>query len=940
MANSHTKRVPVATYRLQLRREFPFAAAAALVPYANALGISDYYCSPIFLSTPGSSHGYDVNDYRRIDPELGGRAGLEQLHQQLQARGMSILLDFVPNHMGINGPGLLNTWWRDVLQNGVHSPYARFFDIDWNSGTGQERTRVLVPILDTHYGRVLEAGRLTLGYETGSLNVVYGDMRFPVAPRTYQRVLVALEESASQLNDLVKLAEGFASLPRPTATEEIETARIRAARLNELKQHFAAVVESNDAIRARLDELLESWNGRAGERTSFETLNEILEEQHYRLAYWKVGVHETNYRRFFAIDTLIGLRVEIPEVFQETHALLARLLQDKIVAGLRIDHIDGLRDPQQYLERLQVLAAQEGSDSKADLYVLVEKILAENEFLPSEWACDGTTGYEFIVQLAELFVDSRAERKFTDTYADFCGETAAFDDVVTENKRLVLDEMFANAVNRLATQLTDMLQADRRWRDMTRHELTVAVREVMATHGVYRTYRRGTEPATERDRRVIELACAVAMRRIPRIGAEPFELLRDVLTGAYPHAESPQELREPVSEWVLSFQQYTGAVMAKSVEDTAFYRYSRFIALNEVGGNPGRFGGTVAAFHAANGQRRRQTPHALLATATHDTKLGEDVRTRLYALSENPHEWRDSLEEWRELNQRHKTVVDGRSAPDANEEYRLYQVLLGAWPVDDADPDDSFRERIRDHQRKAVNEARRNTSWIHPNDAWLQAGDRFIDAILNLETGREFLASFRSRARRLAHSGMVNSLAQVVLKTMSPGTPDFYQGTELWELSLVDPDNRRPVNFEIRDAMTAKSLNSLDWRALLRDWRTGEIKLQVIRALLQFRGDDVSLFQEGDYQPIEATGRFAANVVVFSRSYGDRTCVVITPRLTSRLGVPPLGLVWDDTAVPMPAKRGAWIDVATGRKHNSGTPLRMAELFTDLPFAVLIATPE
>ncbi|MEO7597696.1 MAG: malto-oligosyltrehalose synthase [Opitutus sp.] len=936
MATVSAKRIPVATYRLQLRREFPFSAAAAIVPYADALGISDYYCSPIFLSTPGSSHGYDVNDYRRIDPELGGPSGLEQLHRELQSRGMSILLDFVPNHMGINGPGLLNTWWRDVLQNGVHSPYARFFDIDWNTGTGEERTRVLVPILDTHYGRVLEAGRLSLGYETGGLSVVYGDMRFPVAPRTFQRVLDALGDGSVKLAELAKLAGGFASLPRPTASEEIETARIRAARLNELKQQFAAVLEGDDALRARLNQLLIEWNGRAGDAASFVRLNEIIEEQHYRLAYWKAGVHETNYRRFFAIDTLIGLRVEIREVFQETHALLARLLQDKIVSGLRIDHIDGLRDPQQYLERLQALVAAGGNGQPDKLFVLVEKILAENETLPAEWASDGTTGYEFIVQLAEIFVDPRAERRFTETYAQFCGETLAFEDVIVDNKRLVLDEMFANAVSRLASQLTEMLQSDLRWRDVTRHEMTVAVREVMAAHGVYRTYRRRDEPVTERDRRVVEQACAIAVRRNPRLGAEPFELLRDILTGAYLKSESPAELREPVLAWVFSFQQYTGAVMAKSVEDTAFYRYSRFVALNEVGGNAGRFGGTVSAFHAANSQRLRQTPHSLLATATHDTKLGEDVRARLYALSENPQEWRDSLEEWHELNQRHQTMVDGRSAPDANEEYRLYQILLGAWPAEDADPDDTFRERMREHHRKAVNEARRNTSWIQPNEAWLQAGDRFIDAVLNLETGREFLASFRPRARRLAHLGMVNSLAQVVLKTTSPGTPDFYQGTELWELSLVDPDNRRPVDFKIRERMAAKSLSSLDWRGLLHDWRTGEIKLQVTRALLQFRGDEIGVFHSGGYEPVEATGRFASHLVAFERHSARRACIVVVPRLTSRLGVPPLGLVWDDTTIVGPGESGAWVDVITGRKHRADTPLSMSSVLSDLPFAVLL----
>jgi (1->4)-alpha-D-glucan 1-alpha-D-glucosylmutase len=935
MASSVGRRIPVATYRLQLRREFPFAAATALVPYANALGISDYYCSPIFLSTPGSSHGYDVNDYRRVDPELGGRRGLGELHGALKEWDMGLLLDFVPNHMGINGPGLLNTWWRDVLQNGEHSPYARFFDIDWNSGAGDAGARVLVPILDDHYGRVLEAGRLSLVYESGELAIAYGDMRFPVAPHTYQRVIESISAASGRTEELQRLAQGFATLPKSAATEDPDTARIRAARLNELLHHVGALLDTDPGTRGALEAKLSELNRTAGDATESDALNDVLEQQHYRLAFWRAGVHETNYRRFFAIDTLIGLRVEIPEVFAETHALLAQLLREEAVMGVRIDHIDGLRDPEQYLRRLQALVPPENA-SADPLYVVVEKILAENEALPPEWAAHGTTGYEFISELAGLLVDSRSERTITSAYASFCGETEDFEEVVYEKKRLVLEELFANAVSRLASNLTDMLQADRRWRDVTRHELTVAVREVMAAHGVYRTYRQGVEPMAERDRRIVEQASAVAMRRNRRMGTEPFELVRDVLTGAYPPQGTAGELRARLSDWVLNFQQYTGAVMAKAVEDTAFYTYSRFIALNEVGGHPGRFGGTVSGFHASNVERARRAPHNLLATGTHDTKLGEDVRARLYALSEIPHEWNEAIRDWRELNQRHKTIIDGRSAPDANEEYRIYQVLLGAWPAHDDLPDDTFRERVRDHLRKAVNEARRNTTWIQPNEDWLRAGDHFIDAILNEESGREFLGSFRPRARRLAHLGMVNSLTQIVLKTLSPGVPDFYQGSELWDLSLVDPDNRRPVDYPLRARFAAKPAEELNWVELLRNWRDGEIKLQVTRKLLSLRREYQTVFQSQSYQPLETSGRFAEHAVAFARSSGGVTVWVVVPRLTSRLGCPPLGLVWDDTKVKTPELVGRWRDALTGRTIESAPELKLADILVDLPFAVLV----
>ncbi|HYP16789.1 MAG TPA: malto-oligosyltrehalose synthase, partial [Opitutus sp.] len=639
MPLTSAKRIPVATYRLQMWREFPFAHATQMVDFAASLGISDIYSSPIFLSTPGSSHGYDVNDYRRVDPELGGRRELDRLHGKLREHGMGLLLDFVPNHMGINGPGLLNTWWRDVLENGEHSAHAAFFDIDWNAPTPHGRSQVLVPILEDHYGRVLEAGKLSVVWEDGTLCVGYYDMRFPLSPATYPPVLAGAP-AAAWSDELARVLEEISGLPQPAALEDVENATARTTRFAALKKRLNALLHEGSTGRAWLEERLHAINSSVREAGRVDELDGIIQQQHYRLAYWKAGVHETNYRRFFAIDTLIGLRMENPTVFHECHALLAELVRAGVVTGLRIDHVDGLRQPKQYLERLQSFALGDAGKPVEPLYVVVEKILEDEELLPVEWPTHGTTGYEFITQLAALLVDARAERRFTDTYAQFCGETESFEDIVYAKKRLVLDEMFANAATRLGHDLTDVLQSDRRWRDVTRNEITVAVREIMAAHGVYRTYRRDGEPMGERDRRVVERACAVAIARNRQLGPEPFELVRDVLAGTYPDPGAPARLRAKLTGWVLSFQQYTGAVMAKSVEDTAFYTYSRFIALNEVGGNPGHFGGTVAAFHASNAERLRQTPHGLLATSTHDTKLGEDVRARLYALSEMPHAWR------------------------------------------------------------------------------------------------------------------------------------------------------------------------------------------------------------------------------------------------------------------------------------------------------------
>lgn len=932
MPLANAQRIPLATYRLQLRREFPFADAAKLVPYAAELGVSDFYCSPVFLSTPGSSHGYDVNDYRRVNPDLGGRRELDRLHARLREHGMGMLLDFVPNHMGINGPGLLNTWWRDVLEHGEHSAYAQFFDIDWNAGTHHGRSQVLVPILEDHYGRVLEAGKLSLAIEDDGLNIAYYDMRFPLSPHSYPAVLRGEGDGV----DLAELSDVIGALPSPDASEDVEGATARTTRFAELKKRLRGLMARDEQVRARLEARLAAINGQAGEPASFDRLDEIIQRQHYRLAFWKAGVHETNYRRFFAIDTLIGLRMENPAVFHECHTLLAELVRERIVTGLRIDHVDGLRDPRQYLDRLQSFALGDAGKPVKPLYVLVEKILESEERLPGDWAMHGTTGYEFIEQLAGVFVDARAERRFTETYAQFCGEGASYEDVVYTKKRVVLEEMFANAMTRLAHDLTEHLQTDRLWRDVTRNELTVAVREIMAAFPVYRTYRRVGEPMSEQDKAVVERACAAAIARNRRHETGPFEVVRDVLVGAYPGPSAPARLQRGLTGWVMNFQQYTGAVMAKSVEDTAFYTYSRFIALNEVGGSPGQFGGSVGEFHAKNAERLRGSPHAMLASSTHDTKVAEDVRARLYALSEMPHAWRDWLAEWSELNRVHKTIVDGRAAPDANEEYRLYQVLLGAWPADDAEPDETFRGRMKEHWRKAVNEAKRNTSWVYPNEPWLEAGERFLEAILTPASGRQFLESFRPKARWLARLGMVNALAQVTLKITSPGVPDFYQGTELWDFSLVDPDNRRPVDFALRERLAEES-ERMSWRTLLAEWEDGAIKLRLTRTLLKFRAAQAELFRSGDYQPLEVRGRFAENVIAYARNGDGRRLVVVVPRLTSALGCPPLGLVWDDTAVVMPVGGARWKDVLTGRELLADGSVALADLLAELPVAAVVA---
>lgn len=937
MPLSDAAHLPRATYRLQLHADFNFDHVGRLLSFFNRLGVSDLYFSPIFRAAPGSLHGYDVSDYRKISPELGGGEGFFRLTDSLREQGMSVVLDFVPNHMGIQGP--FNAWWRDVLECGPHSPYASYFDIHWNSAREPGPPRVLVPILEAHYGRVLEEGKISLHHQAGSFVIAYGETRFPVNPDTYPLILGKLAQDnrvpAAARNQLEELIDAFGNLPVPDGEAEPARALGRAQTIEHLKRRLAELGETVPAFKAVLDERIAQLNGQVGKPHSFDELDRIIERQHYRLARWKAGVHEINYRRFFAVDSLVGLRMENPQVFHESHLLLRHLVRERRIAGLRVDHIDGLWDPQEYLDRLQSLSENGNDSPEKPLYVLVEKILEQHEELPPTWKTHGTTGYEFISQMAGLFLDPANEARFTAFYRKYTGDATDYQDVVYAKKRLILDEMFANAVTNFGTDLAELVVHDRRTRDLTRHELITAVREVIACFDVYRTYRRDGQ-LVESDRKVVEDACKKAIERNPRFDPHPIEFLRDLLIGDYPPADADAEYRERLTRWVLTFQQYTGAVMAKSVEDTAFYTYCRFIALNEVGGNPAVFGGTVDQFHQINVRRFQTAPQAMLATSTHDTKMSEDVRARLYTLSEIPAEWEDWVAEWRQIASPYKSNVELFSAPDPVDEYRLYQIIIGAWPLDTEEPDETFRKRIREHVRKAVNEAKRYTSWIHPNEPYLQGCDRFVDALLTRPTADPFLASFVHRAKRVAHLGMVNSLSQLVLKATVPGVPDFYQGNELWDFSLVDPDNRRPVDYELRQKIQAKITDAKPVD-LLRNWTDGGIKLWTTQRLLALRGAQPELFQHGDYAGLTLTGRFKKHALAFRRNGAESSIVVVVPRISAILGCPPTGLVWDDTAVEPGDESTWWQDIFTGRNFAANTPLPLVELFADLPFAVLIA---
>jgi (1->4)-alpha-D-glucan 1-alpha-D-glucosylmutase len=943
MALQDAFRIPRATYRIQLNPQFTFADLEQRAEYLAKLGISDCYTSPILQSSPGSTHGYDVANYRRINPDLGGEPAFMQCANRLKEVGLGLLVDFVPNHMGISGP--MNAWWNNVLENGPHSPYAKFFDVSWRSMDGGERPHILVPVLEDHYGVVLEKGALRVKYEEGQLRITLGELHFPLNASAYAAVLARLAAdpelpAATRPAELNELLHAFHRLG-PAASAGAPNPEV-PVQLKELKKQLASLVAKHGLLRGRLEAQLTELNGRPGEPASFDALDKILTLQSYRLARWKTGIYAINYRRFFAIDTLIGLRMENAEVFAESHALMALLIKEGKITGLRIDHIDGLWNPQQYLAQLQSLrpGAAEGQPD-APFYVVVEKILERGENLPEDWATHGTTGYEFITECAGLLVRRESADEFTALYREFTGSAGTYPDLVYAKKRLILSEMFVNTLTQLTGGLFSLLVTDRHWRDLTRAELAIALRELIAAFPVYRTYRRLGEPCSPQDRQFVEQAYQAALARNPRFDLQTLEIVRDVIIGAYPPAEGTAERKVQLARWVFSFQQYTGAIMAKSVEDTVFFVYNRLIALNEVGGEPSEFGLETADFHAANRERRRQTPQGLIATSTHDNKLSEDVRARLYPLSEIPEEWRAWLREWREMNSGHKSVVDGHEAPDANEEYHLYQALLGAWPLAADTVDETFRDRIKQYFRKAVNEAKLNTTWVEPNDAWLNAGDRFIDRMLSPETGQAFIASIVPRAARLAHYGMVNSLCQTVLKLTCPGVPDFYQGNEVWDFSLVDPDNRRPVDFQLRSAML-EAVAERKSAELLLNWRDGGIKLRVIRDLLHFRGDHPALFSFGDYTALELTGPHAGHAAAFCRRHEHDCLVVVVPRQTAKIGCPPVGPIWAETALTLPDELAGnglqWQDLLTWKKLPAAQSIPLATLFADLPICVLYVT--
>ena len=923
---------PTSTYRLQFagRR---FTEVQALVPYFDALGAGALYASPLLQAVASSTHGYDGTDPTRLHAEFGSEAEFASLADALRAAGMGLLLDIVPNHMASSAD---NPWWRDVLEHGPSSPYASYFDIDWRPG-GAAPGQLLRPVLGDRYGAVLERGELKLSFDRGGLHVAYFDRRHPLDPQTYGVVL-----GAAAHHGLAALADAFRALPPRDAGGAEATHRREAS--SRLKNELWALYENDPQARAALDEAIRELNGTPGQPSSFDRLDALLLDQPYRLVYWLLATRELNYRRFFDISDLVGVRVELPAVFDATHARILEWLADGRVTGLRIDHIDGLADPAGYLERLQQKAAEAlGAETPAPpVYVVVEKILGESEPLPSSWPVAGTTGYDFAVSLTALFCDPAGLRQLDATYREFTGVEERFSDVVYRKKKQLMAQLFAGEVLDLATHLGNLARDDRHARDIATQHLADAVTELTAALTVYRTYTRTFDVAAE-DRARIEEAVTAARKRLSAEARAGLEFLRRVLLLERSAAVTDGTLRDRL-DWVVRWQQFTGPVMAKGVEDSALYHYNRLLSLNDVGGDPGEGALSASRFHARMRDRIQHSPATMNATSTHDTKRSEDVRARLNVLSELPAEWAAGVADWARINRKWKSRVRGRAVPDPNEEYLIYQTLVGAWPLDDAELP-GFGERIEGYVRKALREAREHSSWVASNTEYEAAMLEFVANLLNRDRSAGFWRGFRPFQQRVALHGAVNALAQLTIKLGAPGVPDFYQGTELWDFSLVDPDNRRPVDFSARASMLAE-LDSGEWsgvrlQQLVDEWQDGRIKLHVTSRGLRLRNDLPELFALGAYEPLAATGKQRGKVLAFARQYaGEWVAFVATVRSAGSPDAAsmPRGDVWGTTTLRVPpGAPGRWRNVLSAEvvAARPAGGLALADVLRDAPVAIL-----
>jgi (1->4)-alpha-D-glucan 1-alpha-D-glucosylmutase len=946
-------RIPIAVYRLQFHQGMRFENARSLVNYLHELGISDLYASPILQARRGSTHGYDVTDPSRLNPELGTEEEFEGLSRQLQAHGMGVLLDIVPNHMAASSE---NPWWMDMLEEGPGSAYAPYFDVDWHPPSRFLDNRILLPLLGSTYASALENRELPLAYEEGGFFIRYYDTKLPVAPKPSKQILehrleklrqtVGPEAPAYQEFEGILLA--LDRLPE-RASLLAEKAGERRLALSAIKERLWRLYSGSPEVRRFVDQNVSTFNGKKGVPASFRLLDRLLSDQVYVISYWRNSNEGINYRRFFTITDLVGMRVEDPLTFDAMHSVILRLAERGLITGLRIDHIDGLRDPMGYLRRLQDrICPGNGTPKSTPFYVVVEKILGTCEALPKEWPIFGTTGYDFLNYLNGIFVDEQQAEALNEIYVRFSGMTIPYEDLVYGKKKQVMESLLAVEINTLGRHLSLLAEQDRYARELPRGDLAWALLETIACLPVYRTYVRSFD-VDRNEAEYIETAIAGAQQRNPSLNPACFDFLQQMLL----LQQGPQlfpEQREARLAFVMRWQQFTGPLMAKGFEDSLLYVYNRLLSLNEVGGFPNSPGISVCAFHEFGKRRQKHWPHTLNATTTHDTKRSEDVRARINVLSEIPTKWEKHLMRWRSWNDPRKHIVDGTPVPTSDEEIMLYQTMLGAWPLGEEEVPD-FRPRLQKYMIKATREAMVHTKWTVPNVKHEKALVDFIAAIMKPSADNEFLRDFLRFQQEIAFYGALNGLAQVLIKIAFPGVPDFYQGSELWDLRLVDPDNRGPVEFGKRSAclrdICGEQRNSTILPDLLAHWPDGRIKLFIICKALGFRMANSNLYTNGEYTPLGATGGRKENVVAFARHFRNTWSIVAVPRLGTKLvarGQWPVGEgVWESTGLALPKNAPrTWKNVFTGeineahltRKESS---LMLREVFRSFPVAVLSA---
>jgi len=967
--------VPLSTVRLQFHREFTFDHAAELVDYFATLGISHLYASPITTAQPGSVHGYDTVDYTRVNPELGGEAALKRLVDTLRAHRMGLIVDIVPNHMGIGGAH--NAWWLDILTWGRHSAYARHFDIDWHSPDPALRGKVLAPFLGGSYGEALQAGHIGLALDeaSGTFYASYYAHRFPICPVDYATML-----KSADLPELHALAQRFEGIGTQPADQE--RARAACAELSDYARSGAG--------KEALQRVLGVYAGDAPQRR--EHLHRLLERQHFRLAWWRTAADETNWRRFFDISSLIGVRAERPDVFDASHALILRLYAQGLIDGVRIDHVDGLAEPREYCQRLRqrleeltpqrpaeaatpramdadaaANAGMEAPGTREDApYVAVEKILARGEPLREDWMVDGTTGYDFMNDVGALLHDQRGAEPLAAAWAEQTGRSPNFADEALSARRKILAENLSAELDRSARTLHRIARDTLTTRDYAYASLRRVLGELVVQFPVYRIYaengvrseldERFFGAARERARAALSRADHVVLDKVDAwLGGASTDEAADSSGAAFAGDAARKSTAPPQRRHALSvFSQLTSPVAAKAIEDTACYRYGRLISRNEVGADPGEFALTVEAFHRGNAERAKRFPRAMLATSTHDHKRGEDLRARLAALSEIPHEWVAAWRRWSILNTPHRRVLPGDDAaanwaPGAAAEAMLYQTLIGCWPpmlsVDDEAGIRHLAERVAQWQQKALREAKLRTDWLAPDNAYENACRDFLFDILAPHRRDGFLSALSAFVARLARPGAINSLQQTLLRLTSPGVPDLYQGTELWDFSLVDPDNRRPVDYALRRACLLDDALNVPPADLLSQWRDGRIKLAMIRRTLVLRQHASTLFRRGAYLPLPVEGAHADSAIAFARHHDNAWVVVIATRLaTALLGdhddlprVEPAR--WEDTSVIVPdALEGRtlldWL--SSGASTAQGRRLGLREVLAHAPVALLV----